>query len=168
MTESPKPFFQREKLGFIDNLGNISYIELDEPFYVYGVKKIWNNIIVFIGLGNSQPNLIFTVKNGQPHEISEISGKGMLFDYSEFTLCDSAYDAPYHTWKPYFFEIDESGKFSEFGAVYLDINDFTTLTGVDAYIVIRENCADTVEYLENDIPRNGESAVYPERLPNYQ
>lgn len=43
--------------------------------------------------------------------------------------------------------------------MYLDINDFTALTGVDAYIVIRENCADTVEYLENDIPRNGESAV---------
>lgn len=160
----PEAFFQREKLGFIDSLGNVSYIELDEPFYVYGVNEIWNNIIVFSGLGNSQPSLIFTVENGQPREISEISGKGMMFDYSEFengefTLCDSAYDAPYHTWKPYFFETDENGKFSEFGAVYLDIGDFTALTGVDPYKVIRENCADTVEYLENDIPRSGESGV---------
>lgn len=159
----PEAFFQREKLGFIDNTGNVSYIELDEPYYAYGVNKI-NNLIALSGLGNSQPCLIFAVENGQPRELSEISGKGMLFGYSEFengefTLCDSAYDAPYHTWKPYFFEIDENGQLSEFGAVYLDIGEFTALTGVDPYEVIRENCAGTVEYYENDIPRSGEGAV---------
>ena len=167
----PEAFFQHEKLGFIDCGGEVIYPELKEPYFVCGVKRIWNDTIVFSGLGNSQPCLIFTVRNGVPEEISEISLRGMMFDHSEYengqyTMCLSAYDAPYHTWKPYFFYRNNNGNYREYGAVYVDIGEFTALTGVDPYEVIRNDCAETVGYFAEDIsgscdfPVKVESVLY--------
>ncbi len=162
----PEAFFQHEKLGFIDCVGEVIYPELEEPYFVYGVKRIWNDTIVFSGLGNSQPCLIFTVRNGVPEEISEISLRGMMFDHSEYengqyTMCLSAYDAPYHTWKPYFFYRNNNGNYREYGAVYVDIGEFTALTGVDPYEVIRKDCAETVEYFAEDVSGSG---VFPVKV----
>lgn len=159
----PEAFFQHKKLGFINSNCEIVYLENGFDFteyypiyYAYGVTKLWNDVIVFSGIGNSQPCLVFTVRNGKPEEVKEISMQGMMFDYSEyetgqFTLCQSAYDAPYHTWKPYFFYRDSEGNFKEYGAIYADIDEFTRVTGVDPYEVIKIHCADVVRYYEEDV-----------------
>lgn len=170
---NPEAFFQHEKLGFINSNCEIIYLENGFDFteyyptyYAYGVTKLWNDMIVFSGIGNSQPCLVFTVRNGKPEEVKEISMRGMMFNYSEyetgqFTLCQSAYDAPYHTWKPYFFYRDSNGSFKEYGAIYADIDEFTKVTGVDPYEVIKTHCADAVRYYEEDV--NGDE-IFPVKV----
>lgn len=171
--EKPEAFFQYEKLGFISSNCEIIYLENGFDFteyyptyHAYGVTKLWNDVIVFSGIGNSEPCLVFTVRNGKPEEVKEISMQGMMFDYSEyeveqFTLCQSAYDAPYHTWKPYFFYRDSEGNFKEYGAIYADIDEFTKVTGVDPYEVIKTHCADVVRYYEEDV--NGDE-IFPVKV----
>ncbi len=159
----PEAFFQHEKLGFINSNYEVSYFENGFDFteycptyFAYGVRRIWNDVIVFSGMGNCEPCLVLTVRDGKPEEVKEISMQGMMFNYSEyetgqFTLCQSAYDAPYHTWKPYFFYRDSEGNFKEYGAIYADIDEFTKVTGVDPYEVIKTHCADVVRYYEEDV-----------------
>ncbi|MGN0687389.1 MAG: hypothetical protein ACI4KA_04705 [Oscillospiraceae bacterium] len=167
----PEAFFQHEKLGFINSNCEVSYFENGFDFteycptyFAYGVRRIWNDVIVFSGMGNCEPCLVLTVRNGKPEEVKEISMQGMMFNYSEyevgqFTLCQSAYDAPYHTWKPYFFYRDSEGNFKEYGAIYADIDEFTRVTGVDPYKVIIDNYDDFAGYRENGIPDDKASPI---------
>lgn len=143
MDGKPEAFFQigiNKPLSFIDSKLNISEVELSDPssdsYNSSSVYKLWNGIIVFQGMGNSEPCLIYTVNNGKPEEITELSGKGMMFDYSRFyngcyELCDSEYDGPYHTWKPYIYYCDKDG-WHEYGSIEISTDEFLNLYGDEA------------------------------------
>ncbi len=143
MDGKPEAFFQlgiNKPLSFIDSELNVSEVELSDPssdsYNASSAYKLWNGIIVFQGMGNSEPCLIYTVNNGKPEEITELSGKGMQFNYSRmyngcYELYDSEYDGPYHTWKPYTYYCDKDG-WHEYGSIEITTEEFLDLYGNEA------------------------------------
>ncbi len=161
MDGKPEAFYQlgiNKPLCFIDSEHNISVIESpetsDNGYYAASAYKLWNGIIVFQGMGNSVSCLIYTVKNGKPTEITELSGKGMMFDYSRFyngcyELCDSEYDGPYHTWKPYIYYCDADG-WHEYSSIEISAEEFLSLYGDEAQEIL-----DRIAAMETPVENSG-------------
>ena len=105
-------------------------------------------------MGNCESCLIYTVNNGKAEEITELSGKGMMFDYSRFyngcyELCDSEYDRPYHTWKPYIYYHGADG-WCEYGSKEISKEDFLKLFDNEAKEIF-----DRIASMETPVENSG-------------
>ncbi len=155
----PEAFYQlnyNNPIRFVNSSFETCDVTCD--YYAYGSYKLWNEIIVFTGTGNGQSCLIYTVNNGKAEEITELSGKGMKFNYSSmyngcFELLDSEYDGPYHTWKPYTYYHDENG-WHEFGSIEISKEEFLTLYGEEAQEIF-----DSISAIETPVENSGSYGV---------
>lgn len=144
----PEAFFQTPnemKTYFMNNKGEISVVsENDNGFgAVYSAYRVWNSFIVFSYVGNHTSDMVFTVENGKPKMLLDY---GQSFYYSElyngmYSLTQSAYDAPSHTWKPYPYSFNEKGELYELGAIEVDKEEFLNYYGEDAQAIFDEIAA---------------------------
>jgi len=144
----PEAFFQTPndmKTYFMNNEGEISVVcENDNGCgAVYSSYKVWGSFIVFSYVGNHIPDMVFTVENGEPKKLLDY---GQSFYYSGlyngmYSLTQSAYDAPSHSWKPYPYSFDENGELYELGAIEVDKDEFLSYYGEDARAIFDEIAA---------------------------
>lgn len=104
-----------------------------------------DDIIVCQRFGNTAACDVYVMTDGKPELVSELSGKGMYFDYShlyngDFELIESVYDASTgggHTFKRYQFYRDKDG-FHESGSIEVPLEEFNKYYGEAAQKVLDE------------------------------
>ena len=143
----PEAFYQTNDdhaTYFINSNCEISVFSENDNGYGTGYRayKVWDYIVIQ-SMGNHSPDLVVKVENGKPRTVLDY---GQRFDYSElyngeFSLIQSAYDAPSHSWKPYPYALDENGELYELGAIEVDKDEFLEYYGEDAQKIFDEIAA---------------------------
>lgn len=109
---------------------------LSDTTVYYNIYKLWDDIVVCQPFGNSARCDVYTVNDGKPELIEEISGVGMFFDYSGlyngcFEMIHSIYDATTfgsHTFKKYQFYFTKDG-IREYGSIVVPTEEFYSVYG---------------------------------------
>lgn len=131
----------KEGFYFIDEKGEKTVIK--EGWAYYDFYRLGGNMIVSNDPGNLAVCDIYVISDGKPRLITELSGKGMLFDYSHFynggfELTHSTYDGMctddggggMHTFKKYQFYPTKDG-FREYGSIVVPMDEFMEIYGDD-------------------------------------
>ena len=131
----------REGFYFIDENGEKTVIK--EGWAYYNFYRLGDNIIVIDNPGNLEVCDIYVISDGKPKLVTELSGKGMLFDYSHFynggfELTHSTYDGMgnddggggMHTFKKYQFYPTIDG-WREYGSIVVPMDEFMEIYGDD-------------------------------------